>query len=60
MLRTGDESNYDVLVLDLLDSFLEGWSHCCDRRSSLKNVLLANQLIAGHGYMHTKSHVYAT
>lgn len=55
----GEECEYYVLIQDLLGPSLEDLFNFCDRRFSLKTVLLlADQLISRIEYVHTKSYVH--
>jgi len=59
VLWYGQECDYYVLVLDLLGPSLEDLFNYCERRFSLKTVLLlADQLITRIEYIHSKSLVY--
>lgn len=59
VLWFGEECDYYVLVPDLLGPSLEDLFNYCDRRFSLKTVLLlADQLIARIEYVHSKSLVH--
>jgi serine/threonine protein kinase len=51
----GEECEYYVLVLELLSASLEDLFNYCDRRFSLKTLLLlADQLLARIEYIHSK------
>ena len=55
----GQECEYYILVLDALGPSLEDLFNFCDRKFSLKTVLLlANQLIHRVEYLHSKSFLH--
>src|SRR5258705_12317128 len=55
----GEECDFYVLISDLLGPSLEDLFNFCDRKFSLKTVLLlADQLISRVGYVHAKSFVH--
>ncbi|MCJ1248804.1 serine/threonine protein kinase [Trapelia coarctata] len=55
----GSECDFYVMISDLLGPSLEDLFNFCDRKFSLKTVLLlADQLISRFEYMHTKSFVH--
>jgi casein kinase I family protein HRR25 len=55
----GQECDFYVIISDLLGPSLEDLFNFCDRKFSLKTVLLlANQLISRVEYVHTKSYIH--
>lgn len=55
----GQECDFYVMISDLLGPSLEDLFNFCDRKFSLKTVLLlADQLISRVEYMHTKSYIH--
>ncbi|KAL4341129.1 hypothetical protein GQ457_08G020960 [Hibiscus cannabinus] len=55
----GLEANYNVMVIDLLGPSLEDLFNYCNRKLSLKTVLmLADQLIARVEYMHSRGFLH--
>jgi len=55
----GREGDFNVLVMDLLGMSLEDLFTHCDRKFSLKTVLmLADQLIARIGYIHSRNFIH--
>ncbi|CAL8091170.1 unnamed protein product [Orchesella dallaii] len=55
----GAEGNYNVLVIDLLGPSLEELFNFCDRRFTVKTVLmLADQMIGRVEYIHTKNFIH--
>jgi casein kinase 1 len=55
----GREGDYFVLVMDLLGSSLEDLFNHCGRKFSLKTTLmLADQLIARIGYVHSRNFIH--
>jgi serine/threonine protein kinase len=55
----GQECDFYVMIFDLLGPSLEDLFNFCDRKFSLKTVLLlADQLISRVEYIHTKSFVH--
>jgi serine/threonine protein kinase len=55
----GEERNFRVMISDLLGPSLEDLFNFCDRKFSLKTILLlADQLISRVQYMHTKSFIH--
>src|SRR5258706_16297979 len=55
----GEECDFYVLISDLLGPSLEDLFNFCDRKFSLKTVLLlADQLISRVEYIHAKSFVH--
>eukprot|EP00357_Protocruzia_adherens_P017306 CAMPEP_0114993496 /NCGR_PEP_ID=MMETSP0216-20121206/12563_1 /TAXON_ID=223996 /ORGANISM="Protocruzia adherens, Strain Boccale" /LENGTH=421 /DNA_ID=CAMNT_0002357147 /DNA_START=279 /DNA_END=1544 /DNA_ORIENTATION=- len=59
ILWYGIEGDYHVLVMDLLGPSLEDLFNLCNRRFSLKTVLmLADQMIARIEYVHSKNFIH--
>lgn len=59
MYWCGQESEYNVLVMELLGQNLEELFNACNRKFSLKTVLmLADQLIQNIEYLHFKNYVH--
>ena len=59
VLWWGVESNFNVMVMDLLGPSLEDLFDFCNRRLSLKTVLmLADQMICRVEYLHSKNFVH--
>src|SRR5690606_20156191 len=55
----GHEGSYDVLVLDALGPSLEDLLNYCDRKFSLKTILLiADQAISRIEYIHSKGYLH--
>lgn len=55
----GSETNYNVMVIDLLGPSLEDLMNLCSRHFSLKTVLmLADQMITRIEYMHAKNFLH--
>jgi serine/threonine protein kinase len=55
----GQECDFYVMISDLLGPSLEDLFNFCDRKFSLKTVLLpADQLISRVEYIHTKSYIH--
>jgi len=55
----GQEGDYNIIVLDLLGKNLEELFTLCDRKFTLKSVLmLADQLISNIEYIHFKNYIH--
>ena len=59
VLRYGIERDYNVMVMDLLGPSLEDLFNFCNRRFTMKTVLmLADQMISRIEYVHNKSFIH--
>ena len=57
--RYGQEKDYHVLVMDLLGPSLEDLFNFCNRRFTMKTVLmLADQMISRVEFLHNKSFIH--
>ena len=55
----GTESNYNVMVIDLLGSSLEDMFNFCNRRLSIKSsLMLVDQMICRVEYIHSKNFIH--
>ncbi|EFO27209.1 CK1/CK1/CK1-A protein kinase, variant [Loa loa] len=55
----GSENNYNLLVMDLLGPSLEDLFNYCNRRFTMKTVLmLANEMIGRIQFVHTKNFIH--